>query len=666
MQRINSIGLLAILFLLAAQRLDAQTSTRYLVKFKNKANNSFSLSAPASFLSPKSIERRNRHNISLDSTDLPVTSRYLDSIRSVPNVTVLNVSKWLNQVSIKTTDSTNAVAAINAFTFVLSATPLAAKTTTQSRSIQKFKETSYQTAPSIIARTAADFYNYGASYNQIHIHNGEFLHNIGLRGQNMIIGMLDAGYQNYLTVKAFDSARANGQILGTYDFVAIESSVNEDNSHGMQCFSTIAANIPGQFVGTAPKANFYLFRTEDNDTEFPVEEHNWVCGAEKIDSAGGDLISSSLGYYNFDAPFNTAMYNHTYADMNGNTTTAAIGADLAAKKGLLVINSAGNEGNTAWRYIITPADGDSVLAVGAVTANGVVASFSSYGPSSDGQVKPDVASVGVATVIQFPNNAIATGNGTSFAAPNLAGLAACLWQGFPEFNAMRIINALRQSGSNFSTPNDRIGYGIPDVKKALAELTEEFSNAAGSNINCKTTITWKSKDAASMKYEIERKAPDETSFTNIGERMGSGSVFGTSYHQYADSLVDKQAGVFQYRIRQVIDTASGTHFYLDTIALNLAASCITPPVATIEKGIILIPNPARESVTIKIATEEAVQNLQLIITDVLGKGVFFKTTNKGTGIITIPVSISNLAKGKYFVSVYTNGKLLATKELLKL
>src|SRR6185295_19928423 len=237
---------------------------------------------------------------------------------------------------------------------------------------------------------------------------GEFLHNIGLRGQGMQIAMLDAGYLSYTTLRSLDSVNQNGQILGTWDFVNRETSVTEDYLHGMQCLSTIAANIPGQFIGKAPKANFMLYRTEDVNSEYPIEEFNMVCGMERADSAGADVISASLGYSEFD----DASFNHTYSQMNGNTTIAAIGADLAAKKGILFVNAAGNEGGSAWHYIMTPADGDSVLAIGAVNTSGAVGSFSSYGPSSDGQVKPDVASVGVNAMVQSTNNTVATGSGT--------------------------------------------------------------------------------------------------------------------------------------------------------------------------------------------------------------------------------------------------------------
>src|SRR6185295_11454918 len=212
---------------------------------------------------------------------------------------------------------------------------------------------------------------------------GEFLHNIGLRGQGMQIAMLDAGYLSYTTLRSLDSVNQNGQILGTWDFVNRETSVTEDYLHGMQCLSTIVANIPGQFVGKAPKASFYLFRTEDVNSEYPIEEFNWVCGAERADSLGSDVISSSLGYNTFD----NASFNHTYSQMNGNTALCTIGADLAAKKGMIVFNAAGNEGTNGWHYIIAPADGDSVVAVGAVNSSGSVGSFSSDGLSADGRIK---------------------------------------------------------------------------------------------------------------------------------------------------------------------------------------------------------------------------------------------------------------------------------------
>ena len=348
--------------------------TRYLVKLKNKGGTPFTIANPIAYLTQRSIDRRTRYGITIDSTDLPVTPSYVTQIRNVPNVTVLNVSKWLNSISILTTDA-NAITTISGFSFVQSVGGIAARTNENGRANRdKFEiEESITSVPSTErpGQIEADYYNYGtSSYNEIHLHNAEFLHNIGLRGQGLRVALLDAGFTGYSNLRSFDSMNLNSQLLGTWDFVSRHADVN-DHSHGMQCLSIIAANIPGQFIGKAPKANFYLYRTEDAPTEYPIEEHNWSCGAERADSNGTDVISTSLGYTTFD----NATFNYTYNDMNGNTTMCAIAADLAAKKGMIVFAANGNDGNGAWHFLSTPADGDSVVAVGAVNAAGVVGSF---------------------------------------------------------------------------------------------------------------------------------------------------------------------------------------------------------------------------------------------------------------------------------------------------
>jgi len=647
-----------------AQFTNAQVS-RYIVKFKDKGSNSFSLTNPADYLSKKAIDRRTRYSIPMDSSDLPVTARYLDSVRLSGSVTILNTSKWLNGVSIQTNDAI-ALAKINSLPFVQSVSGIALRIVTTASGNDKFEKEKEQLPPQLKETgVTADFFNYGLSFDQVHIHNGEFLHNIGLRGQNMTIGILDAGFYNYQTLKAFDSVRINGQISGIYDFVAKDSSVNEDDAHGMHCFSTISANIPGQFVGTAPKANFYLFRTEEVSNEYPIEEFNWVCGAERVDSVGGDMISSSVGYTIFNPPL--SAYSHSYADMNGNTTMAAIGADLAAKKGILVVCAAGNEGNNInWKYIGTPSDADSVMVVGAVSTSGVVANFSSYGPSSDKQIKPDVASVGLGTIIQFPNNSISGGNGTSFACPNMAGLTACLWQGFPEFNNMAIINALRQSASKAATPDDRVGYGIPDVKKALASLLKQFSTASAYVSNCTATIQWTSKDLSSMKYEIERRLPGQSSFIKIAERNGTGSVFSIRpAYLVQDVLSGVAPGMITYRIRQILDTSTAglTAVYIDTISVDLQATCVDANLIDVT----LAPNPAKTVLTVRVTTPAASSNIVIRIFNSNGQLVNSLNKSKVPGTAFYDdISLVRFAKGKYYVNVYDNNKLIATKELIKL
>src|SRR5258705_10155935 len=527
--------------------------TRYVVKLRNKGNNPFSLSTPTAYLSQRAISRRTRYGIAIDSTDLPVTPSYITQIRNVTNVTVLNISKWHNSVAIQTSDP-NAITTINGLSFVQSVAPIAARVQNSNR---KLITADQPYVPSQrVTDITADFFNYGSgSFTEINLHKGQFLHNIGLRGQGMVIALLDGGFSNYNTLDAMDSIIINNQVLDTWDFYSNNTTVSDDHPHGMQCLSTIAANIPGQFIGKAPKANFMLYRTEDVNSEYPIEEFNMVCGMERADSAGADVISASLGYSDFD----DASFNHTYSQLNGNTTIAAIGADLAAKKGILFVNAAGNEGSLPWHYITTPADGDSVLAVGAVSTSGAVGSFSSYGPSSDGQVKPDVASIGVGAIVQSTSNTVVTGSGTSFACPNMAGLSAILWQGFPEYNNMRIARALREAGNIVNTPNDRIGYGIPDLKSAFGTLLTEFAISTNTINGCRIFVDWTSKDVGAMKYEIERKGPGETNFTKIGELTPSaGASLATHNYEFINTLTTGTSGMFSYRIRQIIDTVAAT------------------------------------------------------------------------------------------------------------
>ncbi len=468
---------IATIFL--AKNSKAQFS-KYIIQFKDKIGTPYSTNRPSDFLSVRSIQRRVKQNISIDSTDLPITPRYVDSVRLAGNVTIINKSKWLNEICIQTTDAA-ALAKIKKFSFVISSNAVM-RTQPGNREAtinhNKFnEEISQTTSANQIVQTNTDFFNYGTSFPQIHIHEGEFLHNNGFRGEGMLLAMFDAGYKNYLTLTAFDSVRKNNQIVETYDFVKNETNVNEDDAHGMQCFSIIAANWPGRLVGSAPKSKFYLYRTEDAATEYPIEEQNWAAAAERADSIGVDIFSTSLGYTTFDNP----VFNHTYAELNGKITIIARANALAAKKGIISVVSAGNEGNSAWHFISTPADADSIVTVGAVTVAGIPSTFSSYGPSSDGRVKPTVASVGQGTALAGLNDQPGFGNGTSFSAPNLAGLITCFWQAFPEFTNIEIIEAVKRSSSIYTMPNDRIGYGIPNFHKAYDDLLQQraLKNVSG-------------------------------------------------------------------------------------------------------------------------------------------------------------------------------------------
>jgi serine protease AprX len=447
---------------LLLQTVHAQYS-KHIIQFTDKGNTTFSLSAPSAYLSAKAIARRTNYKLNFDSTDIPVSQQYINAVLSKGAVTLLSRSKWLNQILIQTTDA-NALQQIKALPFVKSSFSVGLKKS-QPDTINKFTETVETTTQNIVAKAQDNAVNYGNSFNQVNIHKGEYLHNKGLMGQGITIAMLDGGFNSYKVNTFLDSARNNNQFLGERDFVTFDNSVNEDDPHGFYCLSIIAANAPGKMVGTAPKANFWLLRTENGATEFPIEEHNWVAGAEFADSVGADMISSSLGYTTFD----DASFNHSYNEFYKNSTMVTRGASLAAKKGMIVMSSAGNDGTSSWKYISFPSDADSVCAVGAVSNLGTIASFSSHG--YPGKVKPNIVSVGQGTTIASLFNTVASGNGTSFSNPNIAGLIACLWQAFPQFNNMEILDAVYKSSDRYNNPDNRYGFGIPDMQKAHQLLT---------------------------------------------------------------------------------------------------------------------------------------------------------------------------------------------------
>lgn len=639
--------------------------TRHIIWLKNKGNNTYTLTSPDTYLSSRAIARRNRYNLPIDSTDLPVTTSYLTQIRNVPGVTILNTSKWLNAVCIQTADAA-ALATLQSFPFVQQVAGLAARNApTEKLILDKFtREEALPTipfSPVASSKLTGDYYNYGNSAAaEIKLHRAEFLHNIGLRGAGMQVAVLDGGFYNFNTLPAFDSINRNGQVLSTWDFVSRNATVQDDHPHGMQCLSTIAANMPGQFVGKAPQASFHLFRTEDVNSEYPIEEFNWVCGAERADSAGADLISSSLGYFDFD----NAVFNYTYQQLNGRTTISVKGADLAAKKGMLVINAAGNEGNTAWHYIITPADGDSVVAVGAVNVLGAVGAFSSYGPTSDGRIKPELASVGVGAVVQTTVGGVGVANGTSFACPNLAGLATCLWQGFPEFNNMKIIDALKRSANRYTTPNDRTGYGIPDLKNAFALLLADYATCAVSLANCETTVSWKSKDVAGMQYMVERKLPSETSYRIINQfTVTTGNVLSSKTYTYQDPLQGINTGSILYRVSQVIDTATATKqiVYLDSTTLAFTTACPTPTTSSL---FLIYPNPTvgNTKINFKVNTSLAIADLQITCHDAAGKLIGNYSFSKAAGNYTGTFPIKPITSGVYILTLRAGDAVLGIQE----
>ncbi|WP_227687137.1 S8 family peptidase [Spirosoma arboris] len=463
---INKTGWLVLLLLLSQLNGFSQVTRKYLVLLRDKANTPYSVSKPEQFLSQRSILRRQKQNIAVLERDLPVNPTYITQLQQA-GAKIWFPSRWMNAVLVEADDAT--IAAIQKLAFV--------KGLEFGRSLANARVSATE-APPAVSYTADSFgkfgtvdapLNYGTSQDQVTQLGADKMHQQGYHGEGMLIGLLDAGFLNANKVPYLKPVFDENRVLATYDFVKKETSVYEDDSHGLSCLSTIAATADNQLYGTAYKASFILLRTEDANSEKQIEEANWLLGAEYADSAGVDVISSSLGYTQFD----DASTNYTYQNMDGKTALCSRAAQIATETGMVVVVAAGNEGSSSWHYISAPSDAASVLAVAAVTQAGIRASFSSFGPSADGRVKPDLAARGQGTVIGIPNGLIATGNGTSFATPLLAGLATGFWQSHPRLTAAQVTEALRRSGSQFGAPDDQLGYGIPNFERA-STLADSF------------------------------------------------------------------------------------------------------------------------------------------------------------------------------------------------
>ena len=456
---------------------------KHVVFLKNKDNNPYSLSNPLEFLTQRSLDRRAKNSVALDMKDIPVTPSYITQIAAT-GATVVYSLKWFNAVVINTNDPL-VLASVAALSFVDHIDQVLTDHPLKITGVQGFQATNEVTPYTLsnpypmatVKSTGA--IDYGQAYTQAHMIAVDGLHNLGYTGGGMMIAILDAGFYHVDQISAFDSLWLNGRILGTRDFNIPGNNVFGDNmhTHGTSVLSTMGANLPGQMVGTAPHASFWLIRTEVGDYEALIEEYNWAGGAEFADSLGADVINSSLGYTTFDNP----AFNHTYADMNGNTTPITRAADLAASRGILVVNSAGNSGGSSWQYIGAPADGDSVFSIGAVDALGVYASFSSTGPTADGRIKPDVTAQGKSTTVISGGGNVSHGSGTSFSSPVMAGALACLWQSAPSFSAEQIRSAVRWTASKASAPDSLYGYGIPNLMSARSSLSTSIAESVLQN-----------------------------------------------------------------------------------------------------------------------------------------------------------------------------------------
>lgn len=457
--------------------LRAQTAPlRYWVQFNDKANSPYSTERPEEFLTQRSLDRRAKQGAGVSVDDLPVNETYIQQVLALGSMKLAQRSKWFNAISVVFPDSATAAALLPQIELLPAVREV--------KTVVRYRRPEEPRLPSERSNTSAHenyelpntTLSYGEGRHQVEMINGHLLHALGYTGEGMHIAQFDAGWTMADRLPAIANLFENDQIALTRDFCFPEfRNVFSDNAHGTQVLSIMGANYPDSLVGTAPHATYYLFRTENPLSEYTAEEDNWVAGAEVADSLGIDIINSSLGY----SEFQDTTQNHTYADMDGNTTRCTIAANMAAARGILVVNSAGNSGDDPWRYITAPSDGDLVLAVGAVSADSTHAPFSSYGPSADGEVKPNVCTMGRLASYAALDSTIRQGNGTSFSAPVMSGMAACLWQAFPWASASEIKEAIEQSAHLRTGPNDSLGYGIPDMWKAFSYLRNDAVSAVG-------------------------------------------------------------------------------------------------------------------------------------------------------------------------------------------
>ncbi len=435
---------------------------KWWLEFTDKAGTPYSIDRPEVFLSARSLERRAKNGCPVTFEDLPVSPEYLRILREKGHK-IHGASRWLNGAVI-IADTATALTA--------QALPFVKNMTCVGRDIRILnppnrppkKRVPASPPPTVRER----FGPMGYGFINADPLSMPFLYDMNERGKGIWVAVMDGGFANTDTISLFDSLALQGRLWTGPDVVERDKGVYESAQHGTSVLSVMGANTPGYFVGTAPDATYFLLKTEDTGGEFPIEEINWIFGAEWADSLGVDIINASLGYTTFSNP----VYNRPYSMLDGRSTIGARGATIAAQKGMIICNSAGNSGDEPWHFLGVPADAPGVIAVGAIDAQtGEHAPFSSYGPSADGRIKPDLSAPGMKVVTSGNvGYQLTVSAGTSIASPILAGSFAALWSAFPDRSAADILNAVFASAHQRSAPDNKLGYGIPDFTIAWLRL----------------------------------------------------------------------------------------------------------------------------------------------------------------------------------------------------
>ena len=450
--------LLLVVAILCIQQSFAQNQDAWVI-FADKENVEASLADPILIMTQEAIDRKTLQGTPIDERDVPINENYVTQIKNASGITVLSKSKWMNCVYIIGSQS-NIEALLDL--------PFVTNVEYADTSLNLFPGAPIENKFALEEANQRINYNYGSAANQIEMLSGDYLHELDYTGEGMIVAVLDAGFPSIDTNPGFQKMRDENRILGTYDFEARTENVDGTSSHGFNTSSDIGGFLQDEFVGTAPQASFYFFVTEYTPTETPAEEAWWVEALERSDSLGVDVVNTSLGYRVFDNP----NYDYSYEDLNGQTTFSARGANIAFDKGMILVTSAGNGGNTSFPTVGTPGDSPGTLTVGAVSSNGNYASFSSIGPTVDGRIKPDVMAQGASAAVISTSGGVDFSNGTSFSSPIMAGVVTCLWQARLQTPNGTIMQIIRESANLYNNPTDEMGYGIPNFEDAYAALQQ--------------------------------------------------------------------------------------------------------------------------------------------------------------------------------------------------
>lgn len=612
-------------------------SDKYLVwvYFTDKGDNlDHYFANPLTVVSKKSLERRAKvlsENNLIDFTDLPVNQNYVNQI--IQNGFELKQkSRWFNGIS--GFASANEIYQIAANLFVKKIDVVG--TFAKNYDDVEFKPAQNQN-DNPVQTQGINTLNYGSSFTQLNQISVPQVHDLGYNGTGITICVLDAGFDN-LPHEAFSSMN----IIAAYDFVNHDPNVGNqgdmgEGSHGTATLSIIGGFKEGQLIGPAYGSNFILAKTENTDSETPVEEDNWVAGVEWADSIGVDVTSTSLGYLDYDFPYTS----YTWQDMDGNTAIITIAADLAAGKGIVVVNSAGNNGTSTHNTLGAPADGDSVFTIGAVTSSGTRSSFSSVGPTFDGRIKPDLMAMGsnVFHASSF-GNTYSSGSGTSFSCPLAAGVCALILQKNPSLTPMEVLDALRSTATKSNNPDNQYGWGIINALNAinLIPLPVELTSFSANYLEGVVKLKWvTATETNNYGFEVERKT-DNSNYESIGFVQGGGSSTNRLTYNFVDNNL--LSNKYYYRLKQV--DFDGSVEYSNEVQVEIDG-------LNDFKLYQNYPNPFNPSTNIKYTIPKN-SFVKITLHDILGNEIrTLVNQNVQPGTYQITLDGSGLASGMYFV-----------------